>query len=230
MSPSKFQGGSGYLEFKYQMEEALREEGLNPENAIANPPIAKFSKRFYQQVRKLPRKKIYDYCFMGTINSKGIKNSRQWVIEFAKKNFTNKSYFLNTDDEPNWKSLGSFDYTNSGKGYNPRNNRTLTKDLQNLRYNPLENDKEYLQIMCQSKYCLCPAGDATWSFRFYEALMCRSLPIVESEYHAYRTKEESKLGYKFLLLEDFKKKINYKKLIDGNTIIFDRNHLIVDKR
>ena len=55
----------------------------------------------------------------------------------------------------------------------------------------LEDNLYYFETMCKSKYCLCPAGDAPWSFRFYEVLMCKSIPIVASWHHTYRTKEES---------------------------------------
>lgn len=47
--------------------------------------------------------------------------------------------------------------------------------------------------MCQSKFVLCPADDAPWSFRFYEVLMCKSILIVESWHHTYRTKEEANI-------------------------------------
>jgi hypothetical protein len=56
--------------------------------------------------------------------------------------------------------------------------------------------------MCQSKFCLCPAGDSPWSMRFYEALLCKTIPIVNEIKETYRTTEESKLGYKFYLVSD----------------------------
>lgn len=75
---------------------------------------------------------------------------------------------------------------------------------------------------CVSKFVLCPGGDAPWSFRFYEVLMCKSIPIVESWHHTYRTKEESKINYKYLLLENIENDINYKKHEDDsrNAILF----------
>ena len=56
--------------------------------------------------------------------------------------------------------------------------------------------------MTKSKFTLCPAGDVTWSMHFYEALMCRSIPIVNSANETFRSKEESKLNYKYYLTID----------------------------
>ena len=54
--------------------------------------------------------------------------------------------------------------------------------------------------MRKSLYVLCPAGDSAWSFRFYETLMCKSVPIVFTWHNTYRTKEESKLQYVYVNL------------------------------
>jgi len=40
-------------------------------------------------------------------------------------------------------------------------------------------DKNYYNIMSKSKFTLCPTGDCPWSYRFFEAIMCHSIPIVE---------------------------------------------------
>jgi hypothetical protein len=38
--------------------------------------------------------------------------------------------------------------------------------------------------------------------RFYEAIMCRSIPIVEKAEHSYRSEKESKIDYKYYLTSD----------------------------
>ena len=85
--------------------------------------------------------------------------------------------------------------------------------------------------MCKSKYILCPAGDTSWSFRFYETLMCKSLPIVISWHHTYRTKEESNIKYKYLLLENVEEQrklcdSEYNNLVSENTKIFQKFHML----
>ena len=44
-------------------------------------------------------------------------------------------------------------------------------------------------------------GDTYWSFRFYETLMCKTIPMVTSWHHTYRTKEEAKINYKYIRLD-----------------------------
>ena len=41
-------------------------------------------------------------------------------------------------------------------------------------------DEEYYTIMSHSKFTLAPTGDCPWSYRFFEAIMCMSIPIVET--------------------------------------------------
>ena len=82
--------------------------------------------------------------------------------------------------------------------------------------------------MCQSEFVLCPAGDSSWSFRFYETLMCKSIPIVESWHHTYRTIEESKIKYEYMLCNNMDQLNNvvYNNLIDKNTLLFNDHHFI----
>lgn len=35
--------------------------------------------------------------------------------------------------------------------------------------------------MCKSKFTLTPTGDCPWSYRFFEAIMCMSIPVVETQ-------------------------------------------------
>ena len=91
-----------------------------------------------------------------------------------------------------------FDYTNNGLGDCPKEQRgSHTKMVQSRIIN---DNLFYFEKMCQSKFVLCPVGDAMWSFKFYEILMCNTIPIVESWHHTYRTREESSLDYKYVLL------------------------------
>lgn len=212
----------GYMALQYHMEEALIENNLNPADAMCAPPIAKFSNRYYNDICELNHDKVYDFLFIGSINSN--YEARKWVIDFAKKHFTINSVFINTDNNPEWEPLGSFDYTNKISGYCPKN--MPDNSSKNVQYRIVKENIEYFEKMCQSKYCLCPAGDAPWSFRFYEVLMCKSIPVVESWHHTYRTKEESELNYKYVLYENIDNDINYQEYINENTKIFENNHLL----
>ena len=90
---------------------------------------------------------------------------------------------------------------------------------------PDPSDKNYFDVMCKSKFCLCPAGDDLWSMRFYEALMCKCIPIVNNEKETYRSDPESKLGYKFYLTSD-KEFIYREDWVEHNYNLFLKYHTL----
>ena len=61
----------------------------------------------------------------------------------------------------------------------------------------LRVDAGYVQTLCASGATLAPAGDNAWSRRFYEAILCCSIPVVERWEHAGRTDADLELGYRF---------------------------------
>lgn len=218
-------GCQGYMALKYHMEEALAEKNLDSHGATWSPPIALFSTRYYNEINSLDNEKLYDYCFLGSIDSN--PRARQWVIEFAKKHFTSDSVFINTDQKSDWKLLGTFDYSDRSTGYKPRS----MPDNQSkcVQYRVVQENVDYFKTMRQSKYVLCPAGDAPWSFRFYEVLMCKSIPIVESWHHTYRTRQEADIKYKYVLHQDIETelgRLNYDEYVNENTRIFETYHLL----
>ena len=42
-------------------------------------------------------------------------------------------------------------------------------------------DEEYYRGMCGSKFTLTPTGDCPWSYRFFESILCFSIPILEDD-------------------------------------------------
>lgn len=232
----------GYPGLKFHMVEALSEDKdiqsylqqLPPQieanvvlDGINNPPLALFSKKYYNDINSISGEKKYDYCFIGSIKSNN--KARQWVIEFAKKHFTNNSVFLNTDkDISNWKLLGDFDYTGKIEGFVPKNDGALNS--KNGVYREIHENLFYFTSMKQSKYVLCPAGDTEWSFRFYETIMCKSIPIVESWHHTYRNYIESSINFKYILYQTINSNFktsddNYNSAVKINTLLFEKNFM-----
>jgi len=211
----------GYMALQYHMEEALIEKGLDPEDASASPPIALFSKKYYNEMNELNHNKIYDFCFIGSIKSN--RRERQWVIDFAKKYFTSHSIFINTDNDPNWVLLGNYDYSNRNIGFCPGN--VPNNQSKQVQYRVVNENRDYFERMCQSRFVLCPAGDAPWSFRFYQVLMCKSIPVVASWHHTYRTKEEASIKYRYVLYQDIENTIIDDDYIYENTRLFEEYHL-----
>jgi len=95
-----------------------------------------------------------------------------------------------------------------------------------VQYRVVKENIDYFEKMCKSKFILCPAGDSSWSFRFYEVLMCKSIPIVESWHHTYRTREEADFNYKYVLYQDIENDIICDDYVNINTNIFENNHLL----
>lgn len=211
-----------YMGLKYHMEDAFKEYGIDPSYANPCPIFAIFSKSYYNELNKLNHTKIHDFCFIGSISS--CPERREWVIDFAKKYFTSNSVFINTDNANDWELLGDFDYSCNNKGFCPK----IHSDNQSrsAQYRVIEENKYYFETMCQSKFVLCPAGDSLWSFRFYETIMCKSLPIVETWHHTYRTREESDIDYKYLLPGNFDSRFVYNAYVTENTKLFEKHHMI----
>jgi hypothetical protein len=223
-----------YNGLEYHLQEAYNEKNINKKTS-KNPPYAIFSNKYYNSIDELTKKyeeKKYDYCFIGSINS--CLKKRLWILEFVKKYFTINSIFINTDIDNNnnkWKSLGIFDLSDKNLGYCPKKQKNnQSKDVQ---YRIVSDNLFYFQTMCDSKFVLCPAGDSEWSFRFYEVMMCKSIPIVETYHNTYRTKEEAEINYKYILSTDIDNINNinnnnniYNEYVDNNTQIFIEYHMI----
>ena len=86
-------------------------------------------------------------------------------------------------------------------------------------------DANYFEVLCRSKFTLCPAGDASWSIRFYEAILSKSIPIVESPIHTGRNQLEYLIDYKYYQSNENKyvyrldwAEENYRKFIINQTL------------
>jgi hypothetical protein len=224
-----------YAALKYYSDEAWQEVGYTrpPVPTSDNPDIALFPRKYYQSLKSLAQEeetnKIHDFCFIGSIQSNPAR--RRWVVQFARKHFTENSVFINTDSNC-CLSLGSFDksFDKEAAFFNPKeqaNNQSKAVQCRSVE----ENDY-YFRTMCRSKFCLCPAGDSEWSFRFYEVLMCGSIPVVETWHHTYRTQEESLIPYSYCLERDFDRwNIEYNQdIVQKNRSLFEAYHLLLPKK
>jgi hypothetical protein len=46
-------------------------------------------------------------------------------------------------------------------------------------------DEDYYREMAKTKFVLCPNGDFVWTYRFFEAILCGAVPIVQSDCSLY---------------------------------------------
>ena len=172
---------------------------------------AKFPKDIVNKVNNINCEKEYNYIFLGSYkNNIGKIFNRKWILSFIENNFDDKSYLEFTDDETkkNYEKMGNFDHT---------------LYIKQKKINKNNFDYSYYSKLKKSKFCLCPAGDCIYSNRFYEALLCKTIPIVSNNVETYRSKAEKELDYKFYLSSD--KNIVYnQEMIEHNYKIFLKYH------
>ena len=83
-----------------------------------------------------------------------------------------------------------------------------------------EIDKDYYNTISKSKFTITPTGDCPWSYRFFEAIMCLSIPILENnsndiymkDYFCFFDKDEH-IYYKDKAIENYNKFIKSKHFI-----------------
>lgn len=63
-------------------------------------------------------------------------------------------------------------------------------------------DEEYYKMLAHSQFALCPNGTFIWTYRFFEAMMCGAMPIIENYCPAYE-------GFRFFSMNDPVDKLNW---------------------
>ena len=80
-------------------------------------------------------------------------------------------------------------------------------------------DQQYYQQLLQSKFTLCPLGDHNWSYRFLEAIMCFSIPILRDD--------ETDLNSKnFFYYKESQEHFYDLNIVNQNYKIFLKNHTL----
>ena len=178
------------------MRQAYEEEGRPcPEiDERVAPTALLFPRSYVERVAAMPATKAHDYSFMGTLYRPETYEYRRWILDFARERFTDRSYLLISEDDGPHERLGSFDHTGD------RRNVFVPKEMpfkDRAHFNPA-----YFEVLRASEHALCPAGDQPWSMRFFEAIMCRAIPVVSDPRHSGRNKVERAIGYHFALRDD----------------------------
>jgi Exostosin family len=200
--------------------QAYKEEGIECPDIDERQAPTKllYPRSFVDAVSKMPGDKRHDYCFIGGLYRPDTYQNRKWIINFATQRFNGLSYFLVTDGGAEHPRLGSFDYTNIERDIFvpkqvPRTDRAFF------------HDHFFRKLRC-SKFTLCPAGDAPWSMRFFEAIMCRSIPIVSDLKHVGRNELERSIGYRVYLREE--EHIYDEHLVEENFRTFIRHQTLIE--
>jgi hypothetical protein len=138
-----------------------------------------------------------DFSFIGSLGGDPTTaRNRQWVLSFALKYFTNRSYFVDTSvtrgDAVSYVPRGPWDHSASHKGWRPKSEEEASCERARC-------DGAYYSYLARSQLVLAPAGDAPWSQRFFEAAMAGAIPVVSDTAHTGRNAVERALGYHYLL-------------------------------
>jgi hypothetical protein len=195
--------------------EAYREIGVELDRV--DHQAALFPKNLCQRIDQMDHTKVYDICFIGAyqVDERTAKR-RRWLIDYVKRNFTARSYlqFTDTRTKESYVPLGPFDFTLLRAGFVPKEVPIVERNF---------FDEHYYQIMCQSQFTVCPGGDRAWSIRFYEALMCKSIPILRSRVH-HRSLRDALRGYKTYTAKD---PLVYRQdWVDHNYHLFLKHHTL----
>jgi Exostosin family len=177
------------------MRQAYAEEGLEcpTVDERVTPTKLLFPRSYVERVEAMPATKVHDYTFLGTLYRPETYEFRKWILDFARERFTDRSYLLLSQDEGH-ERLGSFDHTGDrSKVFVPK--EVPRKDR--ARFN-----SAYFEVLRRTEFSLCPAGDQPWSMRFFEAVMCRSIPVVSDAMHSGRNDVERAIGYHFALRDE----------------------------
>ena len=71
---------------------------------------------------------------------------------------------------------------------------------------------QYYDMLLNSKFTLCPSGDFIWTYRFFEAILCGSIPIVQTHTACYD-------GFRYFTLNDGINDMQY----DLDTAVYNYN-------
>lgn len=177
--------------------------------------IAEYCKSLWQNHRK------YKFTFAGLVT----KNRRNVITEWVKHNTTAKPSRLTNADSFSYKvrkkvfqKLGIDDSI-----YKELGELVIWSSTRGRKYPEKAWDDDYYSFLANSKFVLCPSGNSVWSYRFFESILCGSIPVIEEMCPAYE-------GFKFYKMQDnasnfvWDKDIveyNYALCIQRNTIAKD---------
>lgn len=160
--------------------------GLNCINGIELD--LKFPISYIEKINALSHKKIYKYGFKGTT--------------FYERASVRREDFLSP--------------------YYTEENLIISTNIGLTRKNKAEFDESFYQLMCNSYFCLAPnwGGDLwdhddAWTYRFMEAALCKSIPIV---FHETPLGKRFTNGICFYLNNQDHTLDDYEKIVEKNYI------------
>jgi hypothetical protein len=141
-----------------------------------------------------PKERKIKFAFIGKLT----KERQVWMQGFLSKKI--KGYYNITGKVNRDYKIFSF-LNNIFKFSEPV---LMTASLRGRQFPGKSWDDDYFQLQAQSKFIICPSGDVgcPWTYRFFEAMICGAIPIVESTSPCYAP-------YKFYMADEDPKNFIY---------------------
>lgn len=100
----------------------------------------------------------------------------------------------NSEKNINFLFIGKI--TESRKTFlNKFNDAVIINSLRGRNLETKVRDESYFNQMARTKFTLCPNGDYVWTYRFFEAIIFKSVPIIEEYCDIYD-------GYSYYTIND----------------------------
>mmetsp|Transcript_75993 Transcript_75993/g.222762 ORF Transcript_75993/g.222762 Transcript_75993/m.222762 type:complete len:273 (+) Transcript_75993:37-855(+) len=154
---------------------AVNEAGLKYSNISSfGQCVGKVPASWVRQIDAMGHNKTIRYNFQGSAFAKDVQSYRRWVWQFVTSHFGPNDYFRVTDATPtSYLLLGSFDKTKMPGAFRPKDHVKNRKTWTSL-------SPGYFRVLTSSNFTLCPRGDRAFSYRFYEAALSYSIPVLKS--------------------------------------------------
>ena len=122
--------------------------------------------------------------------------------------------------------------------YINKNKTIINKSLRGRTQMKYDIDKRYYDLMSKSKFTLCPTewgkNTKSWTYRFFEAIMSLSIPILEKnsndmykKYYFFYYDEDNHIYRKDKAIENYKKFIHSRHFLNNlNENILYRNKIV----
>lgn len=149
--------------------------------------IVEYCKSLWVEDRK------YKFTFAGLIT----QSRNELITNWIKNNITSEKFNLPiTDSFINKKKSKILNFFNIDSTVNKTIGDLIIWSSNRGRKFPIKAwDDEYFEVLGKSQFVLCPSGVCVWSYRFFEAILCGAIPIVEKNCEAYE-------GFKFKYMGD----------------------------
>lgn len=151
---------------------------------------------------KWPDRRKYKFGFSGFLTPKRENVIESWLLntfhqsynlkdEHLKLKIKRKLFFTLNIQKPVVKKFGKLFIYSSHKG----------------RVFPEKSwDPYYYHFLLKAKFILCPSGVHVWTYRFFEAILCGAIPIVETKSSIYQ-------GFKYYTMDENLDNIEWSKQI-----------------